>query len=77
MLFVLSPLLEERARERGGFLEYSVTSTPHPNPPLKGVGVRTTGFVPPPLGRRLGGGTPAIIGHPESLTPTLSLMERE
>ena len=36
----LFPLLEERARERGGFLESSVTSTPHPNPPLKGEGVR-------------------------------------
>jgi hypothetical protein len=37
---VLFPLLEERARERGGFLESSITSTPHPNPPLKGEGVR-------------------------------------
>jgi len=34
-------------------------------------------LVPPPLGRRLGGGTPAITGHPKSLTPTLSLRERE
>ena len=37
---VLSPLLEERVRERGGFSESSVTSTPHPYPPLKGEGVR-------------------------------------
>jgi signal transduction histidine kinase len=36
----LSPLLEERVRERGGFKESGVTSTPHPNPPLKGEGVR-------------------------------------
>jgi hypothetical protein len=36
------PLLEERARERGGWLESSVTSTPHPNPPLKGEGVSIT-----------------------------------
>jgi hypothetical protein len=40
-------------------------------------------LVPPPLGRTprlwratLGGGTPALMGHPESLTPTLSLRER-
>jgi hypothetical protein len=38
--FFLSPLLEERARERGGFEETIATSTPHPNPPLKGEGVR-------------------------------------
>jgi hypothetical protein len=36
----LFPLLEERARERGGFTKPSVTSTPHPNPPLKWEGVR-------------------------------------
>jgi hypothetical protein len=35
----LSPLLEERVRERGGFSEPSLTSTPHPSPPLKGEGV--------------------------------------
>jgi hypothetical protein len=41
-------------------------------------------LVPPPLGRTprlwratLGGGTPALTEHPESLTPTLSLRERE
>jgi hypothetical protein len=34
-------------------------------------------LVPPPLGRRLGGGTPALTVHPESLTLTLSLRERE
>jgi DNA mismatch repair protein MutS2 len=34
----LSPLLEERARERGGFQDAIDTSTPHPNPPLKGEG---------------------------------------
>jgi hypothetical protein len=36
------PLLEERARERGGYLKPSVYiySTPHPNPPLKGEGVK-------------------------------------
>ena len=36
----LSPLLEERARERGGIQEPSVTSTPYLNPPLKGEGER-------------------------------------
>jgi hypothetical protein len=38
--FFLFPLLEERARERGGFSESTVRSTPHPNPPLKGEGVK-------------------------------------
>ena len=36
----LSPLLEERVRERGGFQNSIDTSTPHPNPPLKGEGVK-------------------------------------
>ncbi len=36
----LSPLLEERARERGGFSNEDMTSTPHPNPPLKGEGAK-------------------------------------
>ena len=46
----LSPLLEEHAspmagyvRERGGFSESNVTSTPPPNPPLKGEGVKHLG----------------------------------
>ena len=45
----LSPLLEEHAspmagyvRERGGFSESNVTSTPHPSPPLKGEGAEPT-----------------------------------
>jgi hypothetical protein len=33
--------------------------------------------VPPPLGRRLGGGTLAMTGKSESLTLALSLRERE
>jgi release factor glutamine methyltransferase len=37
-LVALSPLLEERVRERGGFSNSDVTSTPHPSPPLKGEG---------------------------------------
>ncbi len=37
----LSPLLEERVRERGGFSNSDVTSTPHPSPPLKGEGAGT------------------------------------
>jgi hypothetical protein len=37
---VLSPLLEERVRERGGSLVSVLRSTPHPSPPLKGEGVR-------------------------------------
>ena len=36
----LSPLLEERVREREGSEKLGVTSTPHPSPPLKGEGVR-------------------------------------
>jgi hypothetical protein len=36
----LSPLLEERVRERGGSLVSVLRSTPHPSPPLKGEGVR-------------------------------------
>ena len=50
---VLSPLLEERARERGGCPKPSVTSTPHPNPPLKGEGVKLQGKAQAPCGQIL------------------------
>ncbi len=37
------------ARERRGFQDSNVTSTPHPNPPLKGVGfLREGGDQDPP-----------------------------
>ena len=39
-LLCLSPLLEERVRERGGCSNSVFTSTPHPCPPLKGEGVK-------------------------------------
>jgi uncharacterized protein YgbK (DUF1537 family) len=39
-LLCLSPILEERVRERGGCSNSVFTSTPHPCPPLKGEGVK-------------------------------------
>ncbi len=50
---VLSPLLEERARERGGCFNPVLTSTPHPIPPLKGEGVKLQGKAQAPCGQVL------------------------
>ena len=43
----LPPLLEERAGERGGSSKDTPTSTPLPNPPLKGEGIKPLETPPP------------------------------